>query len=236
MKKGRGAVSAVPFLFGIAFAMLTFLHTAPIHIDTFNTLLRELAPDLRVRHIVDEAILREARDAGRLTEAMQAKVTAQVEALRDAPVVLCTCSTIGGCAEEAGAQAGANVIRVDRPMAARAVQMGSRIIVAATLASTLQPTQDLILDEARRQAKSIELIEVLCDGAWAKFEQGDRAGYVEAIAQRLRQVVHLGDVIVLAQASMADVEREDFGVPVLSSPRIGLRHALAVLKAGPQCD
>ena len=211
----------------MTFEMLTFLHTSPTHIDTFNTLLRELAPDLPVQHIVDEAILREARDAGRLTEAMQAKVWAQIEALRDAPVVLCTCSTIGGCAEAAGP----NVIRVDRPMAAKAVQMGRRIIVAATLASTLQPTKDLIFDEAHRQNKAIELIEVLCDGAWAKFEQGDQAGYVEVIAKRLHAVTHLGEVIVLAQASMAAVEREDFGVPVLSSPRLGLEAALAAFHA-----
>ena len=208
---------------------LVFLHTSPMHIDTFNVLLRELAPDLPVQHIVDEAILREARDAGRLTEAMQAKVRAQVEMLRAAPVVLCTCSTIGGCAEAAGP----NVIRVDRPMAAKAVQMGRRIIVAATLASTLQPTKDLIFDEAHRQNKSIELIEVLCDGAWAKFEQGDQAGYVEVIAKRLHAVTHLGEVIVLAQASMAAVEREDFGVPVLSSPRLGLEAALAAFHANP---
>lgn len=207
--------------------MLVFLHTAPVHIETFSALLRELAPNLPVQHIVDEAILQEARDAGRLTEAMQAKVATQIAALRDALVVLCTCSTIGGCAESAGA----NVIRVDRPMAARAVQLGPRIIVAATLASTLQPTRELILDEARRQSKTVELIEVLCEGAWAKFEQGDRAGYSEVIAQHLRQVAHRGDVIVLAQASMADVEHEDFGLPVLSSPRIGLQAALAQLQS-----
>lgn len=207
--------------------MLTFLHTASVHIETFNRLLREMAPDLSAQHIVDEAILQEARDAGRLTEAMQAKVRAQVDQLNDAPVVLCTCSTIGGCAE----QAGANIIRVDRPMAAKAVQLGRRIIVAATLASTLQPTQALIQDEADKQGKAIDLIEVLCEGAWAKFEQGDRAGYVEAIAKRLREVAHLGDVIVLAQASMADVDRTDFGVPVLSSPKLGLQAALQRLDA-----
>ena len=208
---------------------LVFLHTSPMHIDTFNVLLCELAPDLPVQHIVDEAILREARDAGRLTEAMQAKVRAQIEMLRAAPVVLCTCSTIGGCAEAAGP----NVIRVDRPMAAKAVQMGRRIIVAATLASTLQPTKDLIFDEAHRQNKSIELIEVLCDGAWAKFEQGDQAGYVEVIAKRLHAVTHLGEVIVLAQVSMAAVEGESFGIPVLSSPRLGLEAALAAFYANP---
>jgi len=206
---------------------LIFLHTSSAHVQTFEALLAEIAPNIRAQHIVDEAILQEARDAGRLTKAMQAKVQTQIAALNNAPVVLCTCSTIGGCAE----QASANVIRVDRPMAAKAVQLGRRIIVAATLASTLQPTQALIQDEADKQGKAIDLIEVLCDGAWAKFEQGDRADYVEVIAKRLREVAHLGDVIVLAQASMADVDRENFGVPVLSSPKLGLQAALQRLAA-----
>ncbi len=207
--------------------MLTFLHTAPMHVDTFDALLRELAPGMPVRHIVDEAVLREARDAGRLTEAIETRVRAQVHALRDAPVVLCTCSTIGGCAEAAGT----NVIRVDRPMAERAVQIGRRIIVAATLSSTLEPTKALILDEARKQGRPVDVIEVLCEGAWAKLEAGDRAGHIEVIRQRLREVTSQGDVVVLAQASMADVARDAFDVPVLSSPRLGLEAALAAVRA-----
>ena len=208
--------------------MLTFFHTSPVHVATFDVLLAELAPDVYARHIVDEGLLREARDAGHVTAEMLAKVNAQMLALSSEGVVLCTCSTIGRYAEAAAN----NVIRVDRPMAAQAVQLGSRIIVAATLQSTLEPTRELVLAEAARADKQVEVIEVFCDGAWEWFERGEQARYLEVIAETLERVAEQGDVIVLAQASMAGAATlcAHLGKPILSSPRIGLEAAVAAYR------
>src|SRR5690349_9195426 len=129
---------------------LTFFHTSPAHVATFDTLLTEVAPDVVARHLVDEDVLHQARDGGRLTAEMQAQVSRDIHDLVDdgASVILCTCSTIGGCAESYTGTQGSTILRVDRPMARRAVELGRRIILAATLASTLAPTAELIRDEA----------------------------------------------------------------------------------------
>jgi hypothetical protein len=180
-------------------------------------------------------LLNEARAAGEITPALEQRIAT---ALRDASapdgaVVLCTCSTIGGSAEAAGRRAGDVVLRVDRPMAERAVALGDHILVAAALASTLAPTRALILDVARAADKPIVLRELLCESAWAFFERGDLAGYAQAIAKELRAAADTADVIVLAQASMAAAAPlcEDLGVPILSSPRLGLEAALAAYYA-----
>ena len=215
--------------------ILAFLHTSPIHIATFDRLLAEIDPGVTARHIVDESLLNEARAAGEITPALEQRIAA---ALRDASapdgaVVLCTCSTIGGSAEVAGTHAGRMVLRVDRPMAERAVALGDRILVAAALASTLAPTRALILDAARAAGKPIKLRDLLCEPAWAFFERGDLVGYAQAIAKELRTAADQADVIVLAQASMAAAAPlcADLGVPILSSPRLGLEAALAAYYA-----
>jgi hypothetical protein len=143
-------------------------------------------------------------------------------------VVLCTCSTIGGCAEELGRTADAPVLRVDRAMAERAIALGPRILVAAALASTLKPTRALLLDAAARAGKAVQLSELLCDAAWERFERGDQPGYLAAIAERLRAAAVSADAIVLAQASMAGAADlcADLPIPILSSPRLGLEAAL----------
>ena len=217
---------------------LVFFHTSPAHVATFDTLLAAVAPDVTARHLVDEGVLRQARDGGRLTAEMQAQVSRDIHELvgDGASVILCTCSTIGGCAESFTGTQGSTILRVDRPMARRAVELGRRIILAATLASTIQPTAELIRDEVARAGKEVEIIEVLCDGAWAKFEQGDRDGYFAAIADALREPAKRADVVVLAQASMAGVEAiaADIDIPILSSPRLGLEAALAVYRQSQQ--
>jgi len=212
---------------------LAFLHTSPVHIATFDRLLAEISPGVAARHMVDESLLDEARAVGAITPALEQRIAAALHAASgsDAAVVLCTCSTIGGSAEAAGTRVGRVVLRVDRPMAERAVALGGRILVAAALASTLAPTRVLILDAARAAGKPIELRELLCESAWPFFERGDLAGYAQAIGDRLRLGASDADVIVLAQASMAVAAPlcADLGIPILSSPRLGLEAALAAV-------
>jgi hypothetical protein len=209
---------------------LTFLHTSPAHIATFDRLLAEIAVGVPARHIVDESLLSEERAAGVITPDHERRIAAALHGAveSEAAVVLCTCSTIGGCAEELGRTAGSPVLRVDRAMAERAVALGPRILVVAALASTLAPTRALLLEAAARANKTVQLSELLCDSAWQRFEQGDQAGYLAAIAEQLRGAAVSADAIVLAQASMAGAAElcADLPVPILSSPRLGLEAAL----------
>ena len=210
---------------------ITFLHTAPAHVATFERLLAELAPDVPAQHIVDEQLLADARAAG-ITAELAERVAGRIGAARTdgAALLVCTCSTIGGCAE--GAAAGIAVLRIDRPMAERAVALGRRIVLAAALASTLAPTRSLLRDAAARAGREVELIELLCGEAWPHFERGDLPAYYAEIARQLRAAPP-ADAIVLAQASMAGAAElcADLPTPILSSPRLGLEAALELYRA-----
>lgn len=213
---------------------ITFLHTAPAHIATFERLMAELAPGVPARHIVDEQLLAQARAAG-ITPELAEQVASSVDAARadGAALLVCTCSTIGGCAERAGRAV--PVLRIDRPMAERAVSLGRRIVVAAALASTLAPTCELLSEAAAQAGQESELVELLCDEAWPHFERGDLPAYHAAIARRLRAAPP-ADALVLAQASMAGAAElcADLPTPILSSPRLGVEAALALYRAQEQ--
>ena len=101
-----------------------------------------MAPHVVARHIVDEELLAEARRTG-ITEALALRVRDVVLAAACEPgaLVVCTCSTIGGCAERANEDRPGVAMRIDRPMAERAVVLGPRILIAAALESTLDPTR-----------------------------------------------------------------------------------------------
>lgn len=208
---------------------LTMLHTAPANVTTFGNLLQEMAPDIPAEHILDESVLYDARTAGEVTPAVAARIEAKVlSADPDAALVLCTCSTIGGAAEQITHPNAGPVMRVDRAMAERAVALGDNILVVAALASTLAPTRDLILEAAKAAGKTVQVSELVCEGSWAKFEQGDTEAYWQAIADCLHRHAHKGEVVVLAQASMAGAADlcHDLDAPVLNSPRLGLEAAI----------
>ncbi|MFG3658981.1 aspartate/glutamate racemase family protein [Streptomyces sp. NPDC047706] len=202
--------------------MLALLHTSPLHVPVFDALRDEDHPGLELRHVVREDLLTRAGHEG--PEAVAGDVRAVLDrAVADgARAVLCTCSSVGGVAEAAAADAGVPVLRVDRPMAAAAVAVGPRIVVLATVASTLGPTVALVEEEARRAGRPVAVRTLLVEDAWECFTAGDTREYARLVARAADEVTG-ADVIVLAQASMTPARGlTSATAPVLSSPRPGL--------------
>lgn len=215
--------------------MLAFLHTSPVHVPTFDHLAREHCSDTPIVHEVQEHLLSAVLAAGNVTDAVRASIVKAVQALANggAKVIVCTCSTIGSEAETAGTANGVVVMRIDRPMAEQAVASGRRIIVLATLQSTFQPTTALLHRIASDAERSVELVEVLCEQAWRAFEVGDHAGYIGDIAKTIEATARPGDLVLLAQASMAPAAElvRHLGVPILSSPVLGVQAAMSKYRA-----
>ncbi|MEU0374352.1 aspartate/glutamate racemase family protein [Streptomyces sp. NPDC006283] len=208
--------------------MLALLHTSPVHVPVFDALRDTHHPSLAMRHLVHENLLaRAVREGPDAVRPAVADVLAGAVA-DGADAVLCTCSTIGGVAEALTPRLGVPVLRVDRPMAAEAARY-RRIVVIATQGSTLEPTAALIRDEAA--GRDLELRTLVVEGAWERFEAGDRDGYIDAVVAAVDTVTG-ADVVVLAQASMAEAAARVRGpLPVLSSPEPGFRAAAAVAGA-----
>jgi hypothetical protein len=211
--------------------MISFLHTSPVHVATFDGLLDELSPGMARTHRVEESWLERARDHG-MTPALSETITHAMRELARGGVGVCTCSTIGGVAEAAGSD-DAPTIRIDRALMQAALSHGPRPLVAICLESTRAPTLELLQDEARSQYCEITPVVVMCPAAWRCFEAGDMAGYARSIADTISAEPGNGsaDCIVLAQGSMAVAEPllADTGLPVLSSPRLGVVRALELL-------
>ena len=219
---------------------LAFLHTAQVHVETFSRLLYQCAPDLSAHHLVEESLLDDARAAGGITPSLAKRIqeTVQDATTSGAKVVVCTCSTIGGIAEEVGQGRGFISMRIDRAMADVAVRGGKpskrtkRILIAAALPSTLLPTRKLLEDSARKIGAMIAISDLLIEAAWAYFEAGNVDQYQECIATTLMANWKSVDVVVLAQASMAyAVERcSGIPIPIVSSPQLGVQAAVAACR------
>ena len=189
--------------------MLAFLHTAAPHVETFERLVREQDAAVPTRHAVDAALLEAARVAGAVTPELDGRV---------------------GAAE--AAPAGVPVLRIDRPMAERAVALATRVGVVAALASTLAPTAALLQAAARAAGRPLVLTEVVCGEAWPLFERGALEAYYDAVAAAAERAARGCEVVVLAQGSMGPAAaRARCAVPVLSSPQSGVTAALLAYRA-----
>ncbi|MET8473118.1 aspartate/glutamate racemase family protein [Streptomyces sp. NPDC006422] len=213
------------------------LHTVASLPATFDPLLRELAPHVRPYHVVDESLLADTVEHGPLprTAARLAAYVHQAETA-GADAVLVTCSSVGPFVEQTRPLAGIPVLRIDEPMAVEAVRTGSRIAVLATLDSTLAPTADLVRRAAADEGRSVTLTTTACPGAYEARTGGDQDRHDALIAAEARRLAADHDVLVLAQASMADalaaLPADAVVVPVLTSPRSGTAQLSALPHKG----
>lgn len=216
--------------------ILHMFHTAPALVAVFDGLATEFGAGIALKHTVREDLLKSAIECGSATpEIIAAAAEAMLAEFRlGADAVICTCSTIGEAADVANSTSATPVLRIDRPMARESVRTARRILVLATLGTTIAPTAALIEAEARAAGRQPDIDSVVLDRARQLFLSGNIDAYLDAVAEGIAAATLDADVVVLAQASMAAalpfVGKTE--VPILTSPRIGFIGALRDLEPG----
>ena len=201
---------------------LTLLHTAGVHCATFGALRDQIAPEAELRHVVRKDFLDRAIDG--ISPALSAEITELITATGG--TVLCTCTTIGPVAGAAGA------LRVDWPMMRAAAATGGPVLMAYAVQSTWGPSLAM-LEHALAEAKTPAKVHPLpLAQYWPLFLAGEHDAFSAVIAGEIRQAAPvLGGkgCVVLAQVSMAAAAERlrDLAVPVLASPELALRAAIA---------
>ena len=214
---------------------LGLIHTSATLVPVFAQLCKDKLPGVEVFNIADDSLIKDVIRRGELTPHTARRVTEHVASAEaaGADYILVTCSSIGRAVETAATLAGVPVLRVDQPMADRAVQTGRRIGVVATLPTTLEPTADLIHRRAQKAGKEVEITSRLCGGAFTALMSGDAPKHDTLVAAALRELSTQVDVIVLAQASMArmveGLPAAEKIVPILSSPGLAVEFLTTVI-------
>ena len=214
---------------------LGLLHTSATLVPVFQQLCKTHLPEVDVFNIADDSLIKDVIKRGELTPKTARRVVEHVASAEaaGADYILVTCSSIGRAVETAAGLASVPVLRVDQPMADKAIQTAGRIGVLATLPTTLEPTADLLQRRAAKTGKKVEIVSRLCVGAFDALMGGDPAKHDALVAEGLRGLADQVEVIVLAQASMARVvdtlPPESRKTPILSSPPLAIQFLATVL-------
>lgn len=218
---------------------ICLIHTAPLMVQLFTPLCRDRLPDVKVTQIINESMIKDTIEAGKVRQPTIDALVTFAEACfhMGTELVMVTCSSIGPAVDLIQGRFQKPVLRIDEPMAEAAVAKGQRIGVAATLRATLEPTSELLRRKAQEAGKQVELVECLCEGAFEAVMEGYTEMHDALVSKAMINKLGDVDVIVLAQASMARVADqlppEALTAPVLSSPGLAMdyiRERLARLR------
>jgi len=202
---------------------IAFLHTAYPAIAPLMQFYSEHAADLEITNLLEDGILRMLGE-GRRDEA-EGRLRSMMGAARrtyGVELAMITCSSVPlATARRLSDEFEIPVIKIDGPMARRAVEIGPRVGVAVTFHGTVEPTTALIRDTAGELGRSAEVTVKMACGAYEALMRGDSAGHDAVLLKTIEELAASGvDSIVLAQVSMARVRTaaaELVSVPVLSS-------------------
>ena len=204
-----------------------FVHTVVALADRFKHQMAEFFPDVRAFHIVDESLIHDVLESGELTSSIIRRLSAHVVLAREggADLIMVTCSSTSPGVDVARKLVDVPVLKIDDPMAEKAVEMAESIGVLATAKTTLVPSTELIKSKARIKDKSVRIESKLCDKAFDLLLRGDKGGHDRLVKDAALGLAKKVDVLVLAQASMSHLATEIEGAsetPVLTSPKLAM--------------
>lgn len=210
---------------------MAFIHTGAVVIPMIDDLAADYLPGVEIHHLLDSAIIADLR-AGADRDDIRARLGGLASAAKrgGAEAVMFSCSSISGYATDVEDDSGIPVLRIDEAMADEAVTSSARVAVIATLPTTLAPTADLLRERAKLAGRTVEINEVLVDGAFEAVSSADQGRHDALVGGAI--VAHAAEVdsIVLAQASMASAAASvTVDVPVFTSPELGIKRAAAAL-------
>ncbi|HEX7312467.1 MAG TPA: aspartate/glutamate racemase family protein [Pyrinomonadaceae bacterium] len=202
---------------------VAFIHTSPAAVGPLTQFYAEAAPELEITNLLDDGLLR-LLAAGR-GEDVRRRLDEMLRAAAETyqpELAMVTCSSVSKeMTQSLARDCDFPVLKIDYPMARRAVRAGRRIGVAATFPPTLVPTSRLLREAAQESGAEIEIIEEVAPDAYTALLGGDAATHDELLAAAVENLEKKGvAAIVLAQVSMARslplIERTA-RVPVLTS-------------------
>jgi len=210
------------------------IHTFLYSVEDLKKLFKEKLPEVEMINIIDDSLLQEALANKGITPGIIKRIcnyAQQAEAM-GCDIILNQCSSVGEASEVAQKMVKIPYVKIDQPMAEKAVSLGTKIAVIATAISTIGPSSRLVENMAKKAGKEVTVNRCFCEGAYeALLIEGDKEKHNKIVIDTIKEAAKTNDVIVLAQGSMYHLLPllKDVNVPILTSLESGVEQIRAAL-------
>ena len=211
------------------------IHTVYSVIDSFTALLREEFGDtVKIHTLYDDFLATDPADTGKFSAInhQRLRLDMRTQALTGADILVVSCSTLSPSVRLLRGEFNVPVVAIDDAMVREAVATGTRVGLLATANSTVEPSRSALYAAAADAGKKIDVQLVCNEDAIRALKAGDPKTH-DALVLEMADQLRDRDVIVLARASMAHMERavaEHTGLLTLSSPARCVKQIRTILE------
>lgn len=213
---------------------IAIVQTSAVSSAELKALCEEIMPEVAVYQIIDDSLIKEVNANGGPTCGVRRRMYQyyQQAASLGVDAILNQCSSVGEVADQIKPFVEVPVVKIDEAMAEKAVALGKRIAVVATVPTTVGPSVRLVQQKAREAGKEIEIeTHLVKDAMMILIERGDVETHNRMVLGEVEAAAETCDVVVLAQGSMTVLLPllGHIKKPVLTSPRLGVERVREVL-------
>lgn len=229
----KKSIFIVKLVGGDLYMKVVMIHTSPVSLNDLKALCKEIIPSVELVNIIDDSLLEEVKTVGHINPQIISRMCSYVQVANTLKpdLIFNQCSSVGEAFDIAKQQACCKTLKIDEAMAEKAVELGERIGVVATVASTVSPSCNLVARKAQAAGKQVTVNRYLVDGALDILMKGDVNRHNELVIKAIEKAESENDVVVLAQGSMTAILPllKNPQKPVLTSPRLAIEDRKSVV-------
>lgn len=212
---------------------IMILGTSTSNHQDIKDMVKALDPTIRVNLMTEDSLIQDVLANEGPTPAVIKRMCAYAALAQEAgaDLLINQCSSVSEVADIYAKELDIPVLKIDQPMAEKAVAMGKKIALVTTNTTTVGPSRRLLERCAKAAGKQIEVVECVVDGAMEILFAGDVKKHNDMLRGMIESQDGKVDVIVLAQGSMITIMPEITHVktPVLTSIPLGVERAVEMI-------
>ena len=213
---------------------IAIIETSQVSSADLKQLCAQIMPEVTIHEIIDSSLIDEVAANNGPTKGVRNRLYLYYKAAESLGVdaILNQCSSVGEVVDLVQPFISVPIVKVDAAMAEKAVTIGKRIALIATVESTVGPSSRLIENTAQRMGKDIILQKrIVKDAMMLLIKTGDKERHNQMVIGEIEEAAKENDVIVLAQGSMTVLEPylDHIKKPVLTSLRMGVHQCRDII-------
>ncbi|MGM0110233.1 aspartate/glutamate racemase family protein [Enterococcus sp. DIV0187] len=188
--------------------------------------------DVDIINIMDDSLLKETREFGKVTPNVSAKMLAYAKAAEasGADGIITTCTSVNQATMNIKPFLNIPIINIEEPVAELAIQNGKNIGIIGTIPTSPLAMDSMIKTKAEEQNKDITIQHYVVEGAFDILVAGDRQKHDEMINNMIQKVQEEVDVIAFSQISMSLVPLMETNVPIYKIGTSGFEKIYNMMK------
>jgi Asp/Glu/hydantoin racemase len=206
-----------------------------VHRDAMEAAVRAFEKDwpaARISNLLDDGLFAWVRASGVVPQMYEVfRTLTRYMVSRGADGIVFTCSAFREVIDACIAEFDLPILKPNDAMIERALDIGSRIAVVATVGPTIPSISAEIEQMAAVRGQAVQLVPCVVEGAFDALAGGDAAKHDALVAARAREI-QACDVIVLAQFTLSRARNAvaaTTDIPVLESPGAAVAKMKAML-------